>query len=75
MVELKTKMTESGILYIPKTIREAFGRHMKIFPTVKAALFCPVDTTYEQALASLKVIEVELRHRLDLQIQSNQQAI
>ena len=75
MVELRTKLTESGVLYIPKPIREAFGRHMKIFPTAKAALFCPADTPYEEVLASLKVIEVELKHRLELQRQSNQQAI
>jgi hypothetical protein len=39
---------------------------MKIFPDAKAALFCPGDASYEDALASLKVIEMDLRHRITL---------
>lgn len=30
MIELKTKITASGVLYIPKEIREAFSREMII---------------------------------------------
>jgi len=64
MVELTTKITESGILYIPKNVREAFGRHMKIIPNATAALFFPADAEYEDVLSSLKIITADVEHRL-----------
>jgi len=63
MVELETKITASGVLYIPKTIREAFGRKMKIIPSVSAALFFPADARYEDVLHSLRIIMAEIEHR------------
>ena len=41
MVELKTRLTGKGILYVPKEIREAFGRNIRIIPNSVAALFFP----------------------------------
>lgn len=66
MVELETKVSISGVIYIPKEIREAFGRKMKIVPNAKAALFFPADASYEDVLSSLKIITADIEHRLAL---------
>jgi len=67
MVELETKITESGVLYIPKEIRQCFGRSMKIIPNATAALFFPSDIRYEDVLASLDIIRRDIEHRLKMQ--------
>jgi bifunctional DNA-binding transcriptional regulator/antitoxin component of YhaV-PrlF toxin-antitoxin module len=67
MVLLKTKITTTGVLYIPKEIREAFTRELKIIPNARAALFFPADAAYEDVLKSLQVIEADLRHRIELE--------
>lgn len=67
MVELQTKITESGVLYIPKSLREAFSRNMRIIPNATAALFFSAKTDYTDVLASLKIIEADIKHRITLQ--------
>jgi bifunctional DNA-binding transcriptional regulator/antitoxin component of YhaV-PrlF toxin-antitoxin module len=67
MVLLKTKITTTGVLYIPKEIREAFTRELKIIPNARAALFFPADAAYEDVLRSLEIIEADLRHRIELE--------
>ena len=64
MVELTTKISDSGVLYIPKEIREAFSRNMKIIPNAKAAVFFPADALYEDVLASLEIITMDVKHRI-----------
>lgn len=64
MVELQTKITESGVLYIPKEIRQCFSRLIKIIPNASAAVFFPATAKYEDVLASLKIIEADLEHRI-----------
>ncbi len=66
MVELETKITESGVLYVPKEIRQCFGRKMKIIPNATAALFFPADANYEDVKASLEIIMADLEHRIRL---------
>jgi hypothetical protein len=67
MVELETKITESGVLYVPKEIRQCFSRLMKIIPNASAAVFFPANASYEDVLASLKVIEADLEHRIRME--------
>ena len=67
MVLLRTKITATGVLYIPKEIREAFSRELKIIPNARAALFFPADAAYEDVLRSLEIIEADLRHRIELE--------
>jgi bifunctional DNA-binding transcriptional regulator/antitoxin component of YhaV-PrlF toxin-antitoxin module len=67
MVELKTKITESGVLYIPKELREAFGRKMKIIANATASVFFPANASYADVLYSLEIIRKDLEHRLRLQ--------
>ncbi|MHA1287196.1 MAG: hypothetical protein ACTSPB_07295 [Candidatus Thorarchaeota archaeon] len=67
MVLLKTKITNTGVLYIPKEVREAFTRELKIIPNARAALFFPADALLEDVLTSLQIIEAELKHRIQMQ--------
>jgi hypothetical protein len=67
MVELKTKITTTGVLYIPKEIREAFTRELKIIPNATAALFFPANASYRDVLQSLSIIKADLEFRLQMQ--------
>ena len=67
MVLLKTKITRTGVLYIPKEVREAFPRELKIIPNARAALFFPADALLQDVLTSLQIIEAELKHRIQMQ--------
>ena len=67
MVELRTKITESGVLYVPKELREAFSRNMKIITNCTAAIFFPADSNYEDVLKSLEIITLDVRHRQKIQ--------
>jgi len=66
MVELKTKMTKSGVFYVPKEIRECFGRNIKIIPNATAVVMFPDETRYEDVLASLEIIKADVRQRISL---------
>ena len=66
MVELETKITKGGIIYIPKEIREAFGKEIRIIPNASAALFFPKNVDYEDVLKSLEIIAADLKHRIEL---------
>ena len=50
MVEFKTKITTTGVLYIPKELREAFSRNMKIISNATAAIFFPAQARYDDVL-------------------------
>jgi len=67
MVELTTKITESGVLYIPKELREAFSRNMKIITNCTAAIFFAADSNYEDVLKSLEIITLDVKHRQTIQ--------
>lgn len=67
MVELKTKITSTGVLYIPKELREAFSRDMKIISNATAAVFFPAHTKYEDVLKSIEIIKLDIEHRLEMQ--------
>jgi hypothetical protein len=64
MVEKRTKLTKSGVLYVPLDIRTSFGRNMKILASAKAALFYPENADYEDVLKSLAVIRADLLCRI-----------
>ena len=66
MVELECKITESGVLYIPKEIRQCFGRRMKIIPNATAAVFFPANASLEDVKKSLEIIMADLEHRIRL---------
>jgi hypothetical protein len=67
MVLLRTKITTTSVLYIPKEIREAFTRELEVIPNARAALFFPADASYEDVLRSLEIIQADLKHRIELE--------
>jgi len=72
MVELKTKMASSGQVYIPKELREPFGRELTILPNAAAAVIFRTGTNYEDILVSLRIIIEDIRHRIELQRKQTQ---
>jgi len=66
MVELRATMTKSGVLYIPKEIRESFGRKLRIIPSASAVVMFPEHVDYEDVLKSLEIIKADIEHRLRL---------
>ena len=66
MVELKTKMTYSGMVYIPKEIRDSFGLALRIIPNARAAVVFPEDADYQDVLDSLDIIVSDIKHRIKL---------
>ena len=72
MVELKATLSPGGVFYIPKEIREAFGRHMKFIPNASAVVMFSEETDYEDVLVSLKIIAMDVEHRLNKQRKQKQ---
>lgn len=66
MVELKTKITTTGVLYIPKEIRDVFARELKIIPNATAAVFFPANVSYENVLKSMEIIAADIKHRIEM---------
>jgi hypothetical protein len=67
MVELKVNVTESGVFYLPKVVRDSFGRRIRIIPNARAAVLFPKGARYEDVLASLKVIAADIEQRARFQ--------
>jgi len=65
-MEMKTKITDAGVFYVPKELRDAFGQRIKIIPNASAAVFFSQKTRYEDVLASLRIIQADLEHRASL---------
>jgi len=65
-------MTETGIFYVPKAIRDAFGRETRLIPNAKAVVMFPEGTDYEDVLESLKIIKMDIKHRLNMQRKQKQ---
>jgi bifunctional DNA-binding transcriptional regulator/antitoxin component of YhaV-PrlF toxin-antitoxin module len=66
MVEMKTKITDAGVFYVPKELRDQFGLRIKIIPNASAAVFFSRDTRYEDVLKSLDIIKQDIEHRINL---------
>jgi bifunctional DNA-binding transcriptional regulator/antitoxin component of YhaV-PrlF toxin-antitoxin module len=60
-------MASSGQVYIPKELREPFGRELTILPNASAAVIFRTGTNYEDILRSLEIIAQDIRHRIELQ--------
>lgn len=65
-MELDTRLSKVGNLYVPKKVRNAFGKDIKIIPNASAAVLFSKQTRYEDVLASLEIISADIRHRITL---------
>jgi bifunctional DNA-binding transcriptional regulator/antitoxin component of YhaV-PrlF toxin-antitoxin module len=70
MVEMKTKITDAGVFYVPKELRDAFGLKIKIIPNAAAAVFFPQNARYKDVLTSLQIIQADIEHRIELERQT-----
>jgi hypothetical protein len=64
LVELKTRITEAGILQVPKELVEVFGQDMKMITGTTAAILFPAGISYEDVMRSLEIIRADLQFRL-----------
>jgi bifunctional DNA-binding transcriptional regulator/antitoxin component of YhaV-PrlF toxin-antitoxin module len=71
MVEMKTKITDAGVFYVPKELRDQFGLRIKIIPNASAAIFFSQNTRYEDVLASLRILQADIEHRINLRNQGD----
>lgn len=60
-------MTKSGVLYVPKEIREAFGRNLVIVPNSCAVVMFRRGLKYEHVLSSLEIISADIKHRIAME--------
>jgi bifunctional DNA-binding transcriptional regulator/antitoxin component of YhaV-PrlF toxin-antitoxin module len=74
MVEMNTKITDAGVFYVPKELRDQFGLRIKIIPNASAAVFFSRTTRYEDVLKSLDIIKQDIEHRINLAKQEDRKA-
>lgn len=62
-MELRAKITDAGVIYLPNEIRESFGKHVKLIPNSLAAILFPADADLQDVRDSVNVIlqDMELR--------------
>jgi hypothetical protein len=67
MVKYEIKSNPTGQYYLPKEVREELGPRLSMICNAKAAIvFCP-DEPLEVILESLSIIELDLKHRMQIQ--------
>jgi hypothetical protein len=64
LVEFRTRITESGILQVPRELMEVFGQDMKMITGTTAAILFPAGISYEDVMRSLEIIRADLQFRL-----------
>jgi hypothetical protein len=60
-------MTKTGVLYVPKEVREAFGRELVWIPNSCAVVVFRQGLKYEHVLSNLEIIAADLRHRIAME--------
>lgn len=67
MVKYEIRSNPTGQYYLPKEVREELGPKLFMICSAKAAIvFCP-DEPIDVILESLKLIELDLEHRMQIQ--------
>lgn len=67
MVKFKVKANPSGQYYFPKEVREEFGEKLELICNARAGVFYPEGTPLKIVLQSLKLVQRDLQHRLELE--------
>jgi hypothetical protein len=66
-MELQSKITDAGVIYLPAEIRESLGRQVKLLPDSCAAILYGADTPLEDVRDSVKVLLQDLALRMRIQ--------
>ena len=73
MVKFHARANPQGQYYLPKEVREELGTSLDIICNTKAAIIYSSATPIQQVLKSLKVLENDLTHRVEIQQQQQQE--
>ncbi|OLD55564.1 hypothetical protein AUI46_04265 [archaeon 13_1_40CM_2_52_13] len=63
-MELQSKITNAGVIYLPSEIRQSFGRQVKLLPDSCAAILYGADTPLVDVVDSVKVLLQDLDLRI-----------
>jgi hypothetical protein len=63
--EFKVRVGPQGHIYLPKVVREALGKELKIIPNAHAAAIYPANAQPQAIIASLQLIIQDLKLRLE----------
>jgi len=72
-MEIKIKAGPQGHYYLPKRIRENFGKTLKLLPNATAAVIYPQNADLGCVIDSLEIIIADLKLRIKAQ-SSNREA-
>ena len=67
MVKFKVKASPSGQYYFPKEVRQELGNDLELICNAKAGIIYNAQTSIRQILKSMKIIQKELEHRLEME--------
>jgi len=68
LVRFPVTVNSQSSIYIPGPVREEFGtKSLELLADSKAALLYPTDIDLEQVLRSVRILELDLKHLVDLQ--------
>jgi hypothetical protein len=62
-MEYELKTGPQGHIYLPKRLREEFGRDLKLVPDTHVAILYPADSDLGKVIASLRIIMADLNLR------------
>jgi len=63
-MQLESKISDAGVLYVPAEIREAFGRNISWIPNSVAAIMFPRDVPLEDVKQSVDLLVKDLELRI-----------
>lgn len=63
-MELQSKITDAGVIYLPNEIRQSFGRQVKLLPNSCAAILYGAETPLEDVVDSVNVLLKDLDLRI-----------
>jgi len=72
MVKFHARANPQRQYYLPKEVREELGKTLDIICNTKAAIIYNSTTPIQQVLKSLKVLEDDLTHRVEMQQQQQE---
>jgi hypothetical protein len=64
-MQLESKISDAGVLYVPAEIREAFGRRISWIPNSVAAIMFPSGVPLEDVKRSVELLVKDLGLRID----------
>ncbi len=63
-MQLESRISNAGVLYVPAEIREAFGRNITWIPNSVAAIMFPSDVPLEDVKQSVDLLVKDLELRI-----------